>query len=64
LDGGRYITGHAVIQKDPDGGWHNVIAMRVCDRGGRLGRIDPPPQTGTYIEEVYSTGKPIPIWRF
>ncbi len=29
LDGGRYITGHAVIQKDPDGGWHNLGTYRI-----------------------------------
>jgi 4-hydroxy-3-polyprenylbenzoate decarboxylase len=30
MDGGRYIgTGHAVIQKDPDTGWHNLGTYRV-----------------------------------
>lgn len=47
-----------------DGRWHNVIAMRVCDRAEVWAGINPPPPTGTYVEEVISTGEPRPLWSF
>ena len=47
-----------------DGRWHNLIAMRVCDRGEVWAGIDPAPPTGTYVEEVSSSGEPRPLWRF
>jgi hypothetical protein len=47
-----------------DGAWHNVIAMRVCDRGEVWAGIEPPPPTGTYVEEVTGPGAPRPVWSF
>jgi len=47
-----------------DGRWHNVIAMRVCDRAEVWAGITPPAPTGTYVEEVSSTGAPRPLWSF
>jgi hypothetical protein len=47
-----------------DGGWHNVIAMRICDHGEVSAGVQPAPQSGTYIEEVVSPGQPIAAWSF
>ncbi len=47
-----------------DGQWHNVIGMRICDTAEVRNGADPVPQTGFYVEEVLSPGKPIPLWKF
>ena len=47
-----------------DGNWHNVIAMRICDTAEVRDGADPVPQTGFYVEEVLSSGTPIPLWKF
>ena len=47
-----------------DGLWHTVLGYRVVDRGETNRGFAPPPETGTYLEEVVSAGKPIPAWRF
>ena len=47
-----------------DGKWHNVIAMRICDHAEVKEGADPASQTGCYVEEVLSPGKPIPLWTF
>ena len=45
-----------------DGGWHNVIAMRICDHAEVREGVDPAPQTGCYVEEILSPGEAIPRW--
>jgi hypothetical protein len=53
-----------------DGKWHNVLVYRVMEDmetcpWNRKGRENVyPAQTGCYVEEVISTGKPIPVWQF
>ena len=47
-----------------DGRWHNVIAMRICDGAEVWAGMNPQPPTGTYVEEVISTGEARPLWRF
>ncbi len=47
-----------------DGEWHNVLSYRIVDNGEVEGSAPPAPQTGCYVEEVFSTGEPHPIWNF
>ena len=48
-----------------DGLWHNVLSYRVVDNGEVEGRAPPAPQTGCYVEEVFSRGKAVPpSWNF
>ncbi len=47
-----------------DGNWHNLIGMRICDTAEVREGAAPAPQTGCYVEEVLSTGTPIPMWNF
>ena len=47
-----------------DGRWHHVVAMRICDHGEVRGDVSPAPQSGTYIEEILSSGSTIPAWKF
>ncbi len=47
-----------------DGRWHTVLGYRVVDRAETARGFAPPPETGAYLEEVISTGNPIPAWRF
>lgn len=47
-----------------DGGWHDVIGLRICARAEVWGGIDPPPETGAYLEEVSSPGPARPAWSF
>ena len=46
-----------------DGKWHNLLSHRVMDRGEHGGQ-DPAPQTGHYVEEVFSSGAVVPVWNF
>lgn len=47
-----------------DGEWHNLLFYRVVGDGEVRNGILPAPQTGLYIDEVLSKGKPIPTWNF
>lgn len=47
-----------------DGLWHTVLGYRVVDRAETTRGFAPPPETGAYLEEVYSVGNPIPAWQF
>ena len=47
-----------------DGRWHNLLAFRICDGAEVLRGAAPAPQTGTYIEELTSSEKVIPLWNF
>jgi len=55
--------GHA----DPhlaDGDWHSVLSYRIVDNGEVEGSAPPAPQTGCYVEEVFSAGEAVPVWSF
>jgi hypothetical protein len=47
-----------------DGQWHTVLGHRVLDRAETVRGFAPPPQTGAYLEEVFSAGAAVPAWRF
>ena len=47
-----------------DGKWHGVLTYHIVDNGEVDGFGSPTPQTGCYVEEIFSTGKAIPTWRF
>ncbi len=47
-----------------DGRLHNVAGYRVLEWLENTHFVPPSPQTGAYVEEVISVGKPIPIWKF
>ncbi|MEA3477950.1 MAG: hypothetical protein U9R60_07210, partial [Bacteroidota bacterium] len=53
----------AIVQL-ADRKWHSVLVYRVVDNGEIEGDADPTPQTGCYIEEVFSSGEPRPTWNF
>ena len=46
-----------------DGNWHNMMGYRIHD-DVESHDLEAPPQTGAYLEEVVSAGKPIPTWNF
>ena len=46
-----------------DGAWHNIMGYRIHD-DVESHDLEAPPQTGAYLEEVVSAGKPIPTWNF
>ncbi|MGB6120780.1 MAG: hypothetical protein WBG80_02635, partial [Bacteroidota bacterium] len=54
----------SAIVRLADGEWHNVLSYRIVDNGEVEGSAPPAPQTGCYVEEVYSVGKPNPMWTF
>lgn len=48
-----------------DSNWHNLIAYRVVNSPlYRALSIYPASQSGCYIDEVLSTNKVIPVWKF
>ncbi|MEA3477947.1 MAG: hypothetical protein U9R60_07195 [Bacteroidota bacterium] len=47
-----------------DGKWHGVLTYHIVDNGEVEGFGFPTPQTGYYIEEIFSKGKAIPVWNF
>jgi hypothetical protein len=47
-----------------DGAWHSVLAYHVVDNGEIEGSAGPTPQTGCYLEEIFSQGEVIPAWNF
>ena len=54
---------NAGVVRLADGRWHNLLVYRIMDRGEHSGKA-PPPQTGLYVEEVFSTGPEVGSWRF
>ena len=46
-----------------DGKWHSVLGYRILEDVETLD-LPVPPQTGGYLEEVFSTGPPHPAWNF
>lgn len=63
----KWMADHAngVTVRLNDGGWHHVLAYRVC-HGPPYSTYGttPSPQSGAYIEEVVSRGSALPVWRF
>ena len=53
----------AVLQL-ADGAWHNVLIYQIVDNLEIEGDAAMAPQTGHYVEEVFSKGEAIPAWRF
>jgi acid phosphatase class B len=47
-----------------DGSWHNILGYRILERAEATHAIAPAPQSGAYIEEVLSSGPPLPAWHF
>lgn len=47
-----------------DGAWHDVLIYQIVDNLQIEGDADMAPQTGHYLEEVFSDGKAIPAWQF
>ena len=53
----------AVLQL-ADGVWHNVLIYQIVDNLEIEGAAAMAPQTGHYVEEVFSRGEAIQAWRF
>jgi hypothetical protein len=47
-----------------DGAWHNVLFYQIVDNLEIEGDAAMTPQTGHYVEEVFSRGEANPAWRF
>jgi hypothetical protein len=54
----------SAIVRLADGEWHNVLIYRIVDNGEVEGDAAPTPQTGCYVEEVFSLGEGKPMWNF
>ncbi|PYV08564.1 MAG: hypothetical protein DMG07_25435, partial [Acidobacteria bacterium] len=52
----------AVVQLG-DGAWHGVLGYRIHE-DVESRSVEPPPQTGAYLEEVRSAGAAVALWRF
>ncbi len=55
---------NSAIIRLADGKWHSVLSYRIVDNGEVEGTAEPAPQTGCYVEEVFSAGKPVTYWNF
>ncbi len=53
----------AVLQL-ADGGWHDILIYQIADNLEIEGDADMAPQTGHYVEEVFSRGEANPAWNF
>ncbi len=63
--GGRWMVDHpsSAVLRLADGLWHGVVAYRILGNAEFKGDA-PAAQSGCYVEEVISTGPPMPPWRF
>ncbi len=63
--GGAWMVDHpsGSVLRLADGQWHGVIAYRVLGNAEHTG-APPADQTGCYLEEIVSSGPPLPPWRF
>lgn len=61
----RWMVDHpsGAVVRLADGAWHALLAYRVLSNAEFRG-AEPGAHTGCYLEEVLSTGPPIPTWRF
>jgi hypothetical protein len=55
---------NSAVVRMADGEWHGVLSYRIVDNGEVEGDARPAPQTGCYVEEVFSAGPPVPPWHF
>jgi hypothetical protein len=47
-----------------DGHWHHILTYRVLEQNECVGGAPSTPHTGTYVEEVLTTGPALPEWKF
>lgn len=47
-----------------DGQWHHIITYRALDDAEMRTDAGAQEYTGTYVEEIFSTGAPLPPWNF
>ena len=40
------------------------MVTRILEYGEIVRQLGPAPQSGAYLEEVHSSGKTVPAWRF
>jgi hypothetical protein len=64
-DGGRWMVDHpsSAVVRLRDQKWHCLLVYRILGQAEHRG-APAPPQSGCYIEEVVSSGTPLPPWRF
>ena len=55
---------NSAIVRLADEKWHSILTFRIVDNGEIEGSAHPAPETGCYVEEVFSKGTPIPTWNF
>jgi len=66
VNGSTWIADHpvgATVQLT-GGGWHSILGYRLLESADRDDGLPPSSKTGAYLEEVISTGPPIPRWSF
>ncbi len=63
--GGAWMVDHpsAAVVRLGDGQWHGIVAYRILGNAEHKG-APPAAQSGCYVEEVVSSGPPVPPWRF
>ncbi|NSW56358.1 MAG: hypothetical protein HPY44_10100 [Armatimonadetes bacterium] len=63
--GGAWMVDHpsGAVLRLADGRWHGVLAYRVLGDAEHKGAL-PTAKTGCYLEEIASSGPPLPPWRF
>lgn len=63
--GGAWMVDHpsGAVLRLADGQWHGVVAYRVLGDAEHRGSPQAD-RTGCYLEEVLSSGPPLPPWRF
>jgi len=54
----------SAIVRLADRKWHSLLVYRILEYDPLKIGTDPAPQTGFYIEEVFSRGETIPAWKF
>ena len=54
----------STILRLADGVWHNVLIYQIVDNLEIEGDAAMAPQSGCYLEEVFSQGEVIPAWKF
>ncbi len=62
---GGWMVDHpsAVVARLADGQWHSLLAYRIL-QSAEFSKADPAPQSGCYVEEVFSSGPVRPTWKF
>lgn len=47
-----------------DGKWRHLLGVRIVETGEVVYQLGPTPQTGAYLEKVFSAGPDRPVWNF